>query len=117
MAKEIKEIVKPKPVKKQEKKGLRQVDIGSEVSARERDQLRSMTSDMRKITLRYKKIIGVFITMDIKGKFQIVHFGAGPQISKRSQYLADNIAKSIKPLIDAYDIPQRVDLPAEKVRS
>ncbi len=115
MAKEIKEITKP--VKKQEKKGVSQVDIRSEVSERERNQLRDMTSDITKIALKNKKIIAVFITMDTNGKFQLVHFGAGPEIGKRSKYLADNIAKSIKPLIDAYDIPQIVDLPAEKARS
>jgi len=117
MAKEIKKIEKPKPVKKQEKKGVKQVDVRSEVSERERNQLRDMTSDIAKVALKNKKIIAIFITMDINGKFQIVHFGAGPEIGKRSKYLADNIATSIKPLIDAYDIPQIVDLPTEKARS
>lgn len=116
MAKEIKEIkstVKKKPVKR----GVRQVNVRSDVSAFERNQILSMTSDISKIALRYKKIIGVFIVMDVNGKFQIVHFGASPEIGKRSKYLADNIAKSIKPLIDTYDIPQIVDLPDEKVQS
>ncbi len=116
MAKEIKKVEKVSRETKP-KKGLRQVDIRSEVSELERNQLRSMTSDITKIALKNKKIIAVFITMDVNGKFQLVHFGAGPEIGKRSKYLADNIAKSIKPLIDAYDIPQIVDLPAEKVRS
>lgn len=116
MAKEIKEIkspVKTKPTKK----GVRQVNVRSDVSALERNQILSMTSDIAKVALQYKKIIAIFITMDVKGKFQLVHFGAGPEIGKRSKYLADNIAKSIKPLIDAYDIPQIVDLPDEKVQS
>ena len=117
MAKEIKKIEKPKPVKNQPKKDVKQVDIRSEVSERERNQLRDMTSDITKVALKNKKIVAIFITMDINGKFQIVHFGAGPEIGKRSKYLADNIATSIKPLIDAYDIPQIVDLPAEKARS
>jgi hypothetical protein len=117
MAKEIKEIVKTKPVKKQQKKGVTQRDVRTDFSNRERDQILTMTSDITKIALRYRKIIAVFITMDVNGKFQIVHFGAGPEIGKRSKYLADNIAKSIKPLIDAYDIPGMVDLPPEKVRS
>ncbi len=115
MAKEIKKIVKTKPVKP--KKDVKQVDIRTEVSERERNQLRSMTSDITKVALKNKKVIAIFITMDVNGKFQIVHFGAGPEIGKRSKYLADNIAKSIKPLIDTYDIPQIVDLPAEKVQS
>lgn len=115
MAKEIKNI-KP-PVKKKPHKGVKQVNVRSDVSERERNQILSMTSDITKVALRYKKVIGLFITMDVKGRFQLVHFGVGPEIGKRSKYLADNIAKSIKPLIDAYDIPEIVDLPDEKVRS
>jgi hypothetical protein len=114
MAKEIKNI-KPPIKTKPARKGVKQVNI-KEVSKLERNQILSMTSDITKIALKNKKIIAVFITMDVKGKFQIVHFGAGPEIGKRSKYLADNIAKTIKPLIDAYDIPN-LDLPAEKVRS
>lgn len=115
MAKEIKEITKP--VKKPRQKGVKQVNVRTDVSERERKQILSMTSNITKIALRYYKIIAVFITMDVTGKFQIVHFGAGPEIGKRSKYLADNIAKEIKPLIDAYDLPEMVDLPDEKVRS
>ncbi|NHZ85230.1 MAG: hypothetical protein GWP19_05045, partial [Planctomycetia bacterium] len=105
MAKEIKDI---KPAVKKTKRGVKQINVRSDVSERERNQILSMTSDITKVALRYKKIIAIFITMDVKGKFQLVHFGAGPEIGKRSKYLANNIAKSIKPLIDAYDLPQIV---------
>ncbi|NHZ87200.1 MAG: hypothetical protein GWP19_15225 [Planctomycetia bacterium] len=116
MAKEI-EKIKPPVKKRPVKKGVKQVNIRSDVSEFERNQILSMTSDITKIVLRYRKIIGLFITMDVNGKFQIVHFGAGPEIGKRSKYLADNIAKSIKPLIDAYDMPVDVDLPDKKIES
>lgn len=114
MAKEIK---KTKSVKPRRKAGVKQTNVRTDYSERETKQIIAMTSDITKITLRYRGIIGIFITMDVKGKFQLVHFGAGPEISKRSKYLADNIAKQIKPLIDAYDIPVAVDLPPEKVQS
>ena len=114
MAKEIKDI---KPAVKKTKRGVKQINVRSDVSERERNQILSMTSDITKVALRYKKIIAIFITMDVKGKFQLVHFGAGPEIGKRSKYLANNIAKSIKPLIDAYDLPQIVDLPDEKAKA
>ncbi len=115
MVKEIKEI--KKPVKPRRKAGVKQTNVRTDYSERETKQIIAMTSDITKITLRYRGIIGIFITMDVNGKFQIVHFGAGPEIGKRSKYLADNIAKSIKPLIDAYDIPVAVDLPTEKIQS
>ncbi len=117
MAKEIKEIKKTKSVKPRRKAGVKKINVRTDVSERERNQILAMTSDISKIALRYHKIIGIFISMDVNGKFQIVHFGAGPEISKRSGYLADNFAKEIKPLIDAYDIPVAVDLPAEKIQS
>ena len=115
MAKKIKEI--EKPVKPRRKAGVKQTNVRTDFSKVEMEQILDMTSDIAKITLRYRRIIGIFITMDVNGKFQMVHFGAGPEIGKRSKYLADNIAKEIKPLIDAYDIPATVDLPAEKVQS
>jgi len=83
-----------------------------EFSDIEQIQLRSLISDTTKVSIQHKKVLSVFLSIDVKGKFQVVYFGAAPEIRKRAKYLADKIADMIPALITSYDIP-KMDQPGE----
>ena len=83
----------------------------------EQKQIIEMTSRMTKIAIQNKKIIAVMITFDVKGNVQVIQFGASPEISKRSKFLADKIADMVPALMTAYDIPQPEIPETEKVEA
>ncbi len=95
------------------KKPVRQV-ILKDLSEVERNKIINMTSAITKIALQNHQVIAVFITMDVKGDWQIVHFGAGPEIDKRAKFMADSIAVEVPRIVESYEIPQ-MDITTEKV--
>ena len=92
--------------------GTKQIEV-NDLSEIEQIQLRSLISDLVKLSIQHKKVLSVFVSIDVKGKYQVNYFGAAPEINKRAKFLADKIAAMIPALITAYDIPQ-MDQPGEE---
>ena len=85
--------------------GTKQVSL-KDLSEIEQKQIIDMTSRMTKIAIQNRKVMAVMLTFDVKGKCQIIHFGAAPEIKKRAKFFADKIGDAVPALITAYDLPQ-----------
>jgi len=85
---------------------------GKEPTEIEKIKAAQTMSAVTKLALADQKIIAVHLTFDVKGQFEIFHFGAAPEISKRAFYLAERIAEEIPRFLAEYSMPQ-VDIQDE----
>ncbi len=74
------------------------------------------TRKVTKLALQDQKILAIHVTFDINGKFEIFYFGAAPEISKRSAYLAKRIGDALPQFVIDYDMPH-VDITKEPAKS
>ena len=73
-------------------------------------------SAVTKLALQDQKVIAIHITFDVNGVFEIFHFGAAPEISKRAVYLAERIGGVLKKFVEEYGMPQ-VDIQENPAKS
>lgn len=98
------------------KKGTTQVDINKDVDKIERIRLTELIRQVARLSLQNSKVLGIYVSFDVKANVSIVHFGSIPEIKGKAHYLANKIADSIPAWIEAFDIPQ-MDTPTKKVKA